>query len=204
MPGLKVQSASGPGLLRRELAVITASSRQEKPGSAGALRGSPEALRSHLKVPEGGKDPPVWRGGISIRSPAKREAVRLGDPRRREREKGAIGRGKYSPPLSHPTVPVGSAWEAHARRGRGKAEAVAISHGAAVRICRGRRAMQGKVRPTGADPTNQPAASLGQVGEINRAARPGRRPPRHSSRACQSSLVARLATEGAPHSSCWH
>src|SRR5438876_11169026 len=51
-------------------------------------------------------------GGASIRSPAKRETVRLGDPRRREKEKGPIAIGKHSPPLSHPTyVPSVPAWK---------------------------------------------------------------------------------------------
>src|SRR2546425_12528856 len=70
------RTRSGPRLLRRELAVPTVSSRQEKPGSAGALRGSPEALRSHLKVPEGGMASRLGRAAASIRSSANRLAAR--------------------------------------------------------------------------------------------------------------------------------
>ena len=114
--------------------------------------------------------------------------------------------GRHSPPLSHhmyvPSVP---AWKRKPTQNEADARQRSWRSPRGLRFeSAGSPGDARKVRPTGADPTNQPAASLGRVGKINRAARPGRRPPRHSSRACQSSLVARLATEGAPHSSCWH
>jgi len=96
------------------------------------------------RFPEAANDQPVGRAAGVQRSERRRgEAVRAaGRWRSDNRPRLALA----SPLIPHVRT-VGSSLEAHARRGRGKAEAVAIPTGAAVRIA-GPPGDAGKVRPT--------------------------------------------------------
>jgi len=106
-------------------------------------------MRSHLRVPEAGNDQPMGvrrrpRSGVQRSERRRGEAVRA----RREREKWqSTSAGTRLP--SHTPPYRRFSLEAHARRGRGKGDAVAISHGGCGSKIAGPPGDAGKVRPTG-------------------------------------------------------